>query len=1014
MPFEARVFQEFATYLKKSGSSMSLDPAIARGDVRVSMVNRAPMWAKWIRQAAFWASLLLTLSILENAPTKEFFPALPAVIQKKHDLSLMPRVSDDRPQSQAPSALPSWKATIFSIKGTRSNITRGLSAYLPQLELTASLANAQGASTSLPEGDYLVVLRAPGFSRFIQRIHLIDSTVIEPVLVAATSLHVQVQAEHEDGQVRPLPGATVLVGAPSSWVHGASTDTSGTVEISALTPGPHLVRIFSPGFEPYEAKAESRLLVRLRPVSTLRVHVVDKDAPQKDAKVFIAGVHLWPARSTQTGKEGYVDITGLKPGKYALYSEKGELISPSQKAVEILGKKGLVEITLHLGAGQFVEALVVSDKETAPLQGARVTWSSSGLGQFSRHQTTDINGKARLGPLSEFSGILSVRARGFVGTMTPVLEKNHPDLINGAQVISLAQSATVVGRVVDTDGFPIEGATVEVAGTSQDKMPISVTFRSEAISDAHFDWAIEQGRVLVPAGELGVMLGPVPPIPLGEVRETSGQRLTTDDKGYFRVESVPSGEVVVLVRHPDHLPGKSPRLHLSPGTQVSTKVVLGKGQPLRGRVLQIGGFPVEHARIQLSARNFNRRIISESDGTFQINAAPAKVRITIRRMESPLQVVYARVVEEKERHEEIQIELPEEREPAAISITDEEGQPVELSQVTLLSLQKEVPFKQTRFSQEDGTLEFNEAVGLKVRLTIQAPGFVVLSQKTLLKKDNTFQLQKAITVHGRVTTARGRLPASGAKIVFTSGNLVRKTIADETGDYTLRDLPPGKGVLKASHIDHGSGHQALRVKKTDKGRVHEFPELDLSPSLSLNGRVVDQSGAPLALALVSINRLSPYLPGARGDSNYTRTDEEGQFSLEVEREEPLYLYAATPGKSYGWSEIIKFGQLDRVEDIKILIDRVDTISPHHLGTLLLALEENAGQLIIYTVAAASQSARAGLKEGDQVLLIDGETPRDEEDARELMSGLPGTEVRITIQRRGHTSEIVVPRETFLH
>ena len=92
------------------------------------------------------------------------------------------------------------------------------------------------------------------------------------------------------------------------------------------------------------------------------------------------------------------------------------------------------------------------------------------------------------------------------------------------QVISLERSGTVEGRVVDEEGFPIAGATIEVAGTDIFKMPVSVNYRSDEIADAHFDWSADVANILIPAGELGVMLGPVPPIPLADVAPAEGRR----------------------------------------------------------------------------------------------------------------------------------------------------------------------------------------------------------------------------------------------------------------------------------------------------------------------------------------------------------------------------------------------------------------------------------------------------------------------------------------------------------
>src|SRR5690606_12543572 len=224
--------------------------------------------------------------------------------------------------------------------------------------------------------------------------------------------------------------------------------------------GPLRVRIYAPGYEPYEGMAEGSLLVRLRPASTLRVTVTDGGVVVPGARVFIAGVQLWPARAVVTGRFGRIDVAGLKPGRYALYAEKGNKVSPVKADVEVLTRAGVVDVELAIAVGHYASARVIARESEKPVGGARVTWSSAGLGQFSRHRATDADGVVRIGPLSETGGVFTVRASGYVARLVPVelpKERDGQEL----QVIRLERSGTIEGRVVDADGFPVSGATVE-------------------------------------------------------------------------------------------------------------------------------------------------------------------------------------------------------------------------------------------------------------------------------------------------------------------------------------------------------------------------------------------------------------------------------------------------------------------------------------------------------------------------------------------------------------------------
>lgn len=965
-----------------------------------------------IRSVVFWTSLLLALCILDSKYAG--LPEAPRTSKpvQTFTLRISPLLEAEASQGDARhSAGPfSWTTRLFQEEEQQVDGRPMLSGFRPIGHAQGTLAEGQRgvAEMRLSQGRYWAITRAAGAIRVAERIVIDADLLIEPILRPESKLRVRVLVEEKE-TLTPLSGATVLVGDPETLNFGAQTDAEGRAEIDALPSGPQLVRIFAPGYEPYEAMAERELLVRLRPVSTLRVSVVDEGKPVPGARVLIAGVQLWPARSTTTDPRGFVDITGLKPGRYSLYAEKGSRVSEPQKEAEVQGESGVVLLELSLRPGRTLRLLVQSEEDEEPIVGARITWSSAGLGQFSRHATTGPQGVAQIGPLNENGGSLHVRAQGFVGRMVPV--EAAQDAL-GPQVIGLVRAGVVEGRVVDPEGFPVSGASVEIAGTDAFGMPVSVTFQSEEITDAHFDWALRSENTLIPAGELGVMLGPVPPIPLGDVVLGGGRSLTTGERGYFRAEGVPPGELVVLVRHPDYMDGRSEVLLLTPGGQKKTQVTLGRGERLRGRVLDAAGFPVQHARVQVSARKFDRRVTTATDGTFELPAAPHEVRVSVSLIEQPLRTIFSREVEATERKEEIQIELPESRKPAQVRVVDESDEGIALAQVSLISLEPEIPFKQTRFTSDDGSVEFLEAQELRVRLVVSAPGFVERSLSQTLTEDTRLELAKSVPTFGKITAVRGRLPASGAEVVFKAAGLLRRTRSDELGEYHFTGLPPGKGELSASHPEYGTGRARVSVKDPQDGREAELPALDLSPPLEIEGRVEDGAGRPINGALIARARISPYLSSTSSVETLGVSDENGEFKIAVERGNQLHLYAAKPAQAFGWSEMIRPNERDSIEGVVILVDQEDKCEPDVMGTLLAAFSE-APAPRVYAVAEGSSAARGGLRVDDELIEIDGRLPQDIQDARDLLSGLPGTDLRLLVRRAGSLLELVVSREGFL-
>jgi Carboxypeptidase regulatory-like domain len=958
----------------------------------------ALMLAQWLRRMALFAALLLALCVLDSEDLERPMTAAAAPLEKS-ELSLHVVGAD---------SVTVWTAQVL----LKNASEQGRGSYLPVLEWQGKLGETKSAR--IFEGTYWLIIRANGYAREAIEVEFSADKRVEVELKAAHRLLVRVFAEKEE-ELIPLPEATVLVGESSELVHGAATNEQGEIAFTSLSKPPYRVRIFAPGYESYDAVTEADLVVRLRPVSTLNVTVLDGGIPVPDAEVVIAGVNLWPTRKVITGPRGRIEISGLKPGSYFLYATHGERISPIKRDVQVRPESGAVPVDLILGQGVFAEALVVSDEKSLPIANAQVTWSSAGLGQFSHHEVTAESGMARIGPLVERGGFLTVRAVGYVAEMVPV----EAAVAGGPswQTVRLKKAASISGRVVDDQGFPVAGATLEAVGNSTEGLPISVTYRSEAIADAHFDWASDWDRspanVLIPVGELGVMLGPVPPIPLGAVQERSGQQLTSDETGHFHIEGVPAGEVIVLARHPDHLDGKSEVLRIAVGDHKTTEIVLGRGKRLRGRVVDHRGFPVELARIQVMGRGFERRVSAESDGTFELLAAPEEVTLRVSSLMDPLRILFAEQVDGKRRHEEILMELPEPRESSSFQVVDGKGEPVDLAQVHLVSLIGEVPLKQTKFTQAGGEVSFDEVRGLRARVQVKAPGYVERSVELTLSVSQKIKLEPAMRATGRITQARGRMAAPGAEVTIRSGAFVRTTRADDLGEYRFAGLPPGQVELSATHPELGMGRRKVMLKSASDDRPQELPDLDLAPAWEISGRVQTPDGEPVSGALIAADRLSPYLPVSGSQAVLGRSNEDGEFTISVERTAGLYLYGVIPGRAFGWSDEVPMTTSDRQSGVTILIDHKDVVLPNQLGTVLIGIEERAGRLIVFSVAEGTQAAGSGLRPEETILEIDGLKPRDVDEARELLSGLPGSDVRIVVSSSGSPVERLVPREGFL-
>jgi hypothetical protein len=901
-------------------------------------------------------------------------------------------------RSSEPSApmhvLPGLSGEVAVFREQRGYYVRVVQDALP----------AAGSTLELPAGRYWVLGRASGFARGAQAVRLERDQTIDLELSPALVRTVEV-VHDQNGTLLPLVGASVLLRSPEHTLpFGALTDAEGRASFPSTPHGELVALVYAPGFEPYEATISGDLLVRLRPVKVLRVRVLAAGSPQAGATVSIAGLSMWPARVVQTGPRGSIDITGLRAGRYTLSATHERLVSPDV-TVELQGEEGVQAVELSLVPGVFVSAKV-HDPDGRPIAEARVTHGQAGVSARQIHALTDASGMFSIGPLLERGGQLQVGKAGFVTR----LEQVTPE---GPAEVELSKAGRVEGRVLGADGRPVAGATVEVVGTDTLGMPIAISTRSSAMAGAHFDWALESQGILLPAGELGVLLGPVPAIPLASVTPLGGEMLTTDEKGVFGVSEVPPGKILVLGRHPDHMDGRSAVVTLAPGGVARVEVTLGTGQPLRGRVVDHRGFPASDARIAVSGKGFDRHIGVAPDGTFFLAAAPEDVRLRIGRAQRAVGVLLDHRVEAQERDHELRIELPPPREKVRIVCETESGEPVQLAQVSLLSTERTAPLQLTRFTSQTGELELEDTRGLSVRLTVSAPSFVERTYELSLPAEHRIVLQRAIRAHGRVTAVRGRQPAGGAIVSYVAGGIERKAITNADGEYRLTDLPPGAGTLTVRHETEGQAQKAVSLVPDANGEA-SLPDVDVAPAVEIEGTVVDSLGEPVPGAILAFERIGPYVPLEPDPSEVGRSGSDGTFRVQVPQTEPLYLFAMVPGSAFGFSDAAAVDSRGRVLELEVLLDRSDEVPPDVRGSVLLTLERAPGQsgLMIYAVPRGSSVQRAGVRALDRLLAIDGEPTDDVASARERLAGAPGTDVLLDVIASGRRKSIRVLRESF--
>ncbi|MFH0911870.1 MAG: M56 family metallopeptidase, partial [Planctomycetota bacterium] len=254
----------------------------------------------------------------------------------------------------------------------------------------------------------------------------------------------------------------------------------------------------------------------------------------------------WKAVTDETG---FYSLADILPGReyWCVVTKEGFL--DTHNSFKIPEDTGVLTIDIALKPLLHTEISgVVVDEKGAPVAGALVEWSYKGEGHYQTTQTDDA-GAFRLGPLTTSGAqYLYVEKEGYAYSALPVdlMGKKETDNLR----ITLEPGYSISGVVVDEDGKPIPGATVQPSLDSSLQ-------------------SLEERR------------------PLFSVVQTWTRTLP---EGRFEVKAMPKGEYRLWVQ----CEGINPTLSepISTGT-TDARIVIRKGVPLGGKVVDDAtGLPV--------------------------------------------------------------------------------------------------------------------------------------------------------------------------------------------------------------------------------------------------------------------------------------------------------------------------------------------------------------------------------------------------------------------------------------
>ncbi len=865
---------------------------------------------------------------------------------------------------------------------------------------------------ALDETAAFVLADAPGFGRTSRAIVIETAArTVEVVLSAEQVLTVDVSAE--EGGLPDRVDLEILGRDPLPV--GARTDQAGHASVHGLPEGPYVVTARAPGYEPATLQgATTKARLVLRKLGTVLAHVVSKEgAPVPGARVFIVGADLWPPREAKTMAAGEVRIGALQRGPYALRATSGNDCTAVPVEVEVK-RAEVTEAKLSLEPCRMFRVRVVEGERGGPVVGASVSFVEDGLSPFPLRAVTEPregSAIALLGPEARFVGALSIDATGFVPRLVHVNGEAETK-------VELLRAGRLLGRVVDAEGRAIDGARLSVIGTDPSGMPIDDDPVHAAFRENLFRETSSGAPRLVPAGELGVVPGPVAPIPRGgaslglagrALQTRKADPWITREHGAFMLDPVTPGSVRVIARHPEYVEGWSAPVMLSPGGESEVTLTLRRGGAIEGMLAAsderaIGGATI---RIQDARSGLERETKTADDGSFAFAAVPESVQVSVllpRELSESLRTTVS-VREGKTEH--LSLRLPEPREDALVRVVDARGIPISMAQVTLLSLDPSVPLRATNFSNRDGEALLARAAGLTGRLEITAPGFSKKGISVLLEKSTRFVLEPELTASGEVRSRRGDR-IEGARVLLQTGDASHQASSDKDGEFEIPHVALGFARLSVFAKGYGRFEQAITLKSIDRSARSQLGRIELEEEAIAEGRVIDADGKPVRGARVASGHV-PVLPsGADLPEWVATTDAEGAFVLPALGVGELLLEAVSGGRSAVIHVRTKPGE--RVRGVTLQLGQRGSDFGDGQGGLAVTLEDHDGAIRIARVAERSTSERSGLRAGDVLLTVGGREVGRAEDAILLLAGPIASEVIVTVLRGESRETFRVERE----
>ncbi len=448
------------------------------------------------------------------------------------------------------------------------------------------------------------------------------------------------------------------------------------------------------------------------------------------------------------------------------------------------------------------------------------------------------------GPLS-----LELRKTGLPPARTPRTDTKPGQTVEATLV--LRPGTTLTARVVDPDGAPIPGVTVDVF----------------------------QSRDSGPRNAVVISFGGQPR--RGDPDATG----VTDGEGAVTVRQVPRGKAVAAFFAGGYVPRRLPDVEVPPEGADLGEVELTPGVTIRGTTTDPEGRPVAGAEVALLESPqmpfFNPVTRSDADGRFEIpDVDPHGERYLQARAEGYVPRAPLKVTLPPEGDVELRMDV--ERKLTGLVVSAEDHQPIRDARIELMQRNTMsmggvqvagMIAAGSATTLPDGTFEIGGLSEGGYSAEISARGFQRTSRSVAVPAEGnppplTVELRKGFEIHGTVVDENGT-PVDGVRVMAGAGETWSHATSGPGGAFTVEGLPRGTVEVRAVAQDGRKG------KTTAEAGSAEPVTVTLSPGVAIRGTVTTTGGEPVPGASVLA-----FSPQDGSQTIEATSDAAGSFALE--------------------------------------------------------------------------------------------------------------------------------------